>query len=63
MGELKKKKSRQMPRRKRTQKKELEDAVESDETFAFIAGYTPGGAPYGVTWEEWERADEQPDGQ
>ena len=21
-------------------------------TFAFIAGYTPGGAPYGVTWEE-----------
>jgi hypothetical protein len=25
---------------------------ESDETFAFIAGYTEGGAPYGVTWEE-----------
>ena len=23
-----------------------------DGTFAFIAGYTPGGAPYGVTWEE-----------
>ena len=21
-------------------------------TFAFIAGYTPGGAPYGVTWEQ-----------
>ncbi len=21
-----------------------------DDTFAFIAGYTPGGAPYGVTW-------------
>ena len=20
--------------------------------FAYIAGYTPGGAPYGVTWEE-----------
>lgn len=20
--------------------------------FAFIAGYTPGGTPYGVTWEE-----------
>ena len=23
-----------------------------DGTFAFIAGYTPGGFPYGVTWEE-----------
>ena len=25
---------------------------EQDETFAFIAGYTEGGAPYGITWEE-----------
>lgn len=25
---------------------------DSDDTFFFIAGYTPGGAPYGVTWEE-----------
>ena len=23
-----------------------------DDTFSYIAGYTPGGAPYGVTWEE-----------
>ena len=23
-----------------------------DDTFAFIAGYTPGSAPYGVTWEQ-----------
>ena len=23
-----------------------------DGTFAFIAGYTPDGAPYGVTWEQ-----------
>lgn len=23
-----------------------------DGTFSYIAGYTPGGAPYGVTWEE-----------
>jgi hypothetical protein len=38
---------------------------ESDETFAFIAGYTEGGAPYGVTWEEMEaleaRAEMPPD--
>ncbi|MBI4524445.1 MAG: hypothetical protein HY695_11625 [Deltaproteobacteria bacterium] len=26
--------------------------TESDGTFAYIAGYTPGGAPFGVTWEE-----------
>jgi hypothetical protein len=40
---------------------------DSDENFAFIAGYTAGGYPYGVTWEEWEiweqkeRADREPD--
>jgi hypothetical protein len=26
-----------------------------DETFAYIAGFTPGGAPFGVTWEEFDR--------
>ena len=25
---------------------------DSDATFYYIAGYTSGGAPYGVTWEE-----------
>jgi hypothetical protein len=25
---------------------------ECDENFAYIAGYTSGGVPYGVTWEE-----------
>jgi hypothetical protein len=25
---------------------------DSDNTFAYIAGYTPGGVPYGITWEE-----------
>ncbi len=40
---------------------------DSDENFAFIAGYTAGGYPYGVTWEEWrileqrERADRESD--
>ncbi len=28
--------------------------TEPDASFAFIAGHTSGGAPYGVTWEEWE---------
>lgn len=31
-----------------------EDLYESDETFAFIAGYTESGFPYGITHEEWE---------
>jgi len=26
--------------------------ADADDTFACIAGYTPGGVPYGVTWEE-----------
>lgn len=35
----------------------------SDDRFYFIAGYTSGGAPYGVTWEEmglspWELPEE-----
>ena len=27
---------------------------DSDETFAYIAGYTSAGFPYGITWEELE---------
>lgn len=38
--------------------KNSEILYESDETFAFIAGYTSGGAPYGITWEEMNGADE-----
>ncbi|MCL2322740.1 MAG: hypothetical protein FWC47_11640 [Oscillospiraceae bacterium] len=38
------------------EKKQAQDADFYDEysndTFAFIAGYTSGGAPYGVTWDE-----------
>ncbi len=25
-----------------------------DENFAYIIGYTSGGAPYGLTWDEWK---------
>jgi hypothetical protein len=28
-----------------------------DDEFAFIAGYTEGGTPYGITWSEWEGLD------
>ena len=30
---------------------------DQDENFAFIAGYTPGGAPFGITWDEWRDLD------
>jgi hypothetical protein len=31
---------------------DVDDYPDSDETFAFIAGYTSGGFPFGTTWEE-----------
>lgn len=37
----------------------LDPLFESDDHFAFIAGYTPGGFPFGVTWEDFE--DPEPD--
>jgi hypothetical protein len=51
-------------RRGLEKKRRAEEALrqDSDETFAFIAGYTSGGAPYGITWEEMENlgsADER----
>lgn len=33
--------------------------IESDENFAFIAGYTSGGAAYGITHEEWRQIQEE----
>jgi hypothetical protein len=44
-------------RRKKAERKAEQErlpGIESDERFAFIVGYTSGGAPYGLTWEEWE---------
>jgi hypothetical protein len=49
-------------KRKRLEKAaELEgvSGIEQDDHFAFIVGYTPGGAPYGITWEEWETMDSE----
>lgn len=42
---------------KRAEKKALhalEFGPDQDDNFAYIVGYTSGGAPYGLTWEEWE---------
>ena len=40
------------PRKKRTKKTVEPTLLEQDDTFFHIAGYTSGGAPYGITWEE-----------
>lgn len=48
----------------RKKKKSEVNLFESDETFAFIVGYTSGEAAYGVTWEEMgetEQRDEEID--
>jgi hypothetical protein len=31
----------------------------SDEYLAYIAGYTPGDAPFGITWEEWRQMERE----
>lgn len=55
---LLKKKAESKARHRQIQKdqqriEELKSLYEdSDDTFYFIAGYTPWGFPYGVTWEE-----------
>jgi hypothetical protein len=41
----------------------LMDAGDSDEHFAYIAGYTAGGAPYGVSWDDFPEQPEWHDGQ
>jgi len=45
--------------RRKERRARMADHGERDETFAFIAGYTEGGAPYGITWEEMESLGEQ----
>ena len=39
-------------RKRLNAEEEMVTSFESDDVFCYIAGYTSGGAPYGVTWEE-----------
>ncbi len=48
----KKAKRKRLREQRRMQENGLEDYAEQDSTFYYIAGYTSGGAPYGITWEE-----------
>ena len=50
------------PKKKKKKESEIFPLPEQDDRFFFIAGYTFGGAPYGVTWEEmglepWEELE------
>ena len=59
-----KKQQRQAKRKKEAREKSTADEILQDDRFFFIAGYTSGGAPYGVTWEEmgmepWEDLKEK----
>ena len=39
-------------RKKAVKREQIDINPDQDYNFYFIAGYTPGGTPYGITWEE-----------
>lgn len=50
-------KAKKAKRKKKREQKRMQKDIpifheDQDDTFYYIAGYTSGGAPYGVTWEE-----------
>ena len=47
-----KKQQRRARRKKETRDNLAKEDILQDDRFFFIAGYTSGGAPHGVTWEE-----------
>lgn len=64
--QMAKKAKRKKNREQKRMKKDIPIFHEDqDDTFYYIAGYTSGGAPYGITWEEmglkpdiWETDDQ-----
>lgn len=58
------KKAKRRARRKAAKQPPSPFHEDQDDRFFYIAGYTSGGAPYGVTWEEmglfpWEFPEEE----
>ena len=51
------KEQRQLRKDKNGQELNSLSGFDSDENFAFIAGYTSGGFPYGITHEEMDEID------
>lgn len=52
------KKVKEQQRQLQKEKKIAETYSNSDDTFYYIAGYTSGGSPYGISWEEYETENE-----
>ncbi|RSK27603.1 hypothetical protein EJF36_12345 [Bacillus sp. HMF5848] len=50
------KKKQKEARKLKRQQDELSDFEEAG--FAFVAGYTEGGMPFGITWDELDESDE-----
>ena len=50
----KRKQEKEQKKEKRRVAKEQYEFEDYDDTFAFIAGYTEGGVPFGITYEEME---------
>lgn len=60
---LKMKRKQRRAKRQAMKNHAVENNTCQDDTFFYIAGYTSGGAPYGVTWEEmglepWQALEE-----
>lgn len=54
---------RRLERQRRKQQRNAnggaEIVVDSDDTFAYVVGYTSGGARYGLTWEQWQMLEDE----
>ena len=57
LAEMRKAEQRRLEQRRKEREAKAQQALldcfpDSSDQFFLIMGYTPGGAPYGVTWEE-----------
>ena len=63
-ADLKMKRKQRRAKRQSMKKHAVENNTCQDDTFFYIAGYTSGGAPYGVAWHEmglepWQALEEE----
>ncbi len=49
-------------RREQREVRALQSGIDQDDSFTGIIGYTSGGAPYGLTWEEWDQIEQEDEG-
>ena len=56
-GNERKKAKRERKARERQEEDQWGRLFGYDDSLSFLAGFTPGGAPYGITWEEQRRID------